>query len=157
MHDEAKSIIFPQQLDIVSKFAISREKIVFNNADFKSKGLNFSFSGNISDYLSKAKTSVDLDIQLNQSKVEDFVKMLPAFRIEEFDAYKLKKYGMYGDVIGNFKVQGNLPEPEILGDVYINKGSIENHQSNSVRGIVAKFKFLGRQVDFDISIPFDNA
>ncbi len=153
MKDPAKSIIFPDKMEIASKFNISRNQIVFENIDIKSKNVQTSLNGKISNYLGKTMPTLDLNVRIDKSKVEDFIKLLPAFKVEEIDVYALKKYKFYGDVLANFTIKGRLPEPDIWGDIYIDNGVLIKPIPNTSKGATIKLNISGRQTNFDIVVP----
>ena len=157
MEDSAKSVIFPQQMSIRSKFNIKKDVIFFENVDIKSEHISISFDGNIHNYWGKTKPTLDLNFRVNPTKVEDLVQMLPAFSVEEIDVYKLKKYKFYGDMIANFKIRGRLPEPELDGDIYIDNGILIKPIPNAFRGATIKLNLAGKQANFEVSVPAGGA
>ena len=152
MKDEAKSIIFPNVMNISSNFSLTSKLINFDNFDIKSKNINATLKGTVSNYLDKAITEINLNVELNKSRVEDIVNLLPPIIVEEFNVYKLKKYKFYGDTIGNFSIKGTLPEPEIYGDIFIDNGILIAPIKNA-RGAVIKLNFTGKYVNFDVTVP----
>lgn len=150
--DSVKNIVFPEKLNVISKFGIKRQIIDLENVDIKSKNIHIVLDGKILDYFGKSQPSVDLNIRIDKSKVEDFIKMLPAFKMEELDVYKLKKYKFYGNILSNFSIKGRMPEPDINGDFYINEGVLTKPIPNA-KGATLKLKMNGKQVDFDVVVP----
>lgn len=151
--DLAKSIILPKKLNIKSKFNIKRQVITLDYVDILSKNINASVSGKIFDYFGKSMPTVDLDISINKSRVEDFVSLLPVLKLEEIDTYKLKKYKFYGDVLANFSIKGRLPEPDVVGDVYIDNGILTKPIPNAHKGATIKLDFIGKYLNFDVVVP----
>lgn len=152
MKDEAKSIIFPIKLDINSNFTITSKAINFDNIDINSKNIHSSISGSVKNYLDKSATMLDLAVRLDKSKVEDIVDMLPPIVVEEFNVYKLKHYKFYGDAIANFTVKGDIFEPDVVGDAFINNGILIKPIKNAA-GAVVKLEFTGRYINFDVDVP----
>lgn len=150
--DSVKNIVFPEKMNVKSKFGIKRQIIDLENVDIQSKSIHIVLDGKILDYFGKSKPSIDLNIRVDKSKVEDLIKLIPAFKVEEFDAYKLKKYKFYGNVLSNFSVKGRLPEPDVNGDIYISDGVLSKPIPNA-RGAIIKLKMNGRYTDFDVSVP----
>ena len=151
--DSAKSIVFPELVEIKSKFTINRNFIQMDYVDIISKNIKFSFDGKVYNYFGKSMPSLDMRFRIDKSKVEDIVKILPALKFEEMDLYKLKKYKFYGDVIANFAIKGRMPEPDFSGDIYINNGVLVKPIPNTSRGATIKIKFNGRYADFDTYVP----
>lgn len=156
MKDSAKSIIFPDKMFIKSKFNINRKYINFENIDIESKNIHAFIDGKILDYFGKTMPTLDLKIRLNKSKVEDIVKILPAFKVEEIDVYKLKKYKMYGEALANFRIKGRLPEPDVIGDVYIEDVVLTKPIPNTSSGATIKLNFSGKHANFDVTVPAGN-
>lgn len=152
MLDDAKSMLLPQNLKINSDFIITRKTIQINSADIESDNIHAGIVGTISNYLDKPLPSLNLSINLNKSRVEDFISMLPAFKTEDIDMYKLKKYKFYGDVIGNFSVKGDNLEPSVNGNVFINNGILTNPIPNT-KGATVKLEFLGKYLNYDVFVP----
>lgn len=152
MKDSAKSIIFPEVLDINSRFNITSNLINFESIDIKSRNINATLSGTISNYLDRSLTMLNLNVCLNKSKVEDIISMLPPLVVEEFNIYKLKKYKFYGDTIGNFSVKGNIFEPDVNGEVFINNGILIKPIKNA-GGATVKLSFTGKYLNYDVDVP----
>lgn len=153
MNDDYKSIIFPEKLDIISKFHINKNQIDFESVKLFSEKINITFSGKVFDYLSKSNTSLNMNVQIDASKIDTIIAMLPALELEELNIYNLKKYKFFGNVIGNISIKGRLPEPDINGNVYINNATLINPLRKNNWGSIIKLKFLGRNFDFDATVP----
>lgn len=152
MKDSAKSIIFPEKLDITSDFNITRKTITIKNADILSDNINMSIKGTISDFLDRTIPDYNIKIVLNKSRIEDFINFMPPIKTPDFNVYKLKKYKFYGNILGNLTVKGNSIEPAIYGDIYIDDG-ILTEKIAGANGSTIKLKFIGRSLSFDAKIP----
>lgn len=152
MKDSAKSMIFPDELNIVSKFNTTRKAINFDYVKINSQNIHSTIRGAVFNYLDKPITTVDLNIQLDKSKVEDIISLLPPFAVEEIDVYKLKKYKFYGDAIANLSIKGNVTEPDIDGEVFVDNGILISPIPNA-NGATVKLDFTGRYVNFDVAVP----
>ncbi len=152
MKDDAKSIIFPDKLDIISKFNVTSKLINFENIDIKSGNINTTIAGTISNYMDRSMTMLDLNVCLNKSRVEDIVAAMPPLVVEELNVYKLKKYKFYGDVIGNFSIKGDIYEPDINGEVYINNGILIKPIKNAGKATI-KLIFKGKYLNYDVDVP----
>jgi len=78
---------------------------------------------------------------------------LPSIRMEEIDIYKLKQYPFYGETLANFSIKGRLPEPEIIGDVYIDEGVLIKPIPNTSRGATIKINMIGKYLNYDALVP----
>ncbi len=153
MKDSAQSIILPKKIILASNFNINKQCIYFNSIDIDSDGIHSELDGRIYNYLGKSMPIVDINIRVNKSKIEDIINMLPPFKIEELDAYKLKKYKFYGDLFANIKIKGRLPEPNINGDVYITNGILTKPIPNTSKGASIKIDLLGKNAEFKVLVP----
>lgn len=151
--DSAKSIIFPKILQIKSKFFINRKFILLESVDVKSKNIDITFDGKISNYFGKSMPTLNLNFRINNSKLEDVINMLPPFNTEELNAYKLKKYKAYGNILSNFSIKGRLPEPEIIGDLYLSDLVVLKPIPNTNKGASVKIKLIGKYINFDVNVP----
>ena len=152
LKDSSKSIIFPETLEVISDFNITRQTIKILNSVLKSQNININFDGTISNYLDKSLPDFNLNFHIDKSRVEDLINMLPAIRAEEFDVYKLKKYKFYGDIIGNLNIKGHNIEPLINGDIFINNG-ILTKPIKDTKGATIKLEFLGKYLNYDAFVP----
>lgn len=157
MKDPAKSIKLPDVMNIKSKFNIKRQYIKLDYVDIESKNIHASLDGRIKNYFGNTMPTLDLNIRVNPSKVEDFVDLLPAFKVEEIDVYKLKKYKFYGNAIANVSVKGRLPEPEVTGEIYVNNGILTKPIPNTTQGATVKLKLTGKYAFFDVFVPAGGA
>ncbi len=152
MQDDAKSILFPEIIQLTSKFDLTRKTIDIKSAEIKSKNTDTHLSGKISNYLDKPLPEFDINVRLNKSKIEDFINMMPPIKTEDIDAYKLKKYKFYGDILGNFTIKGDNLEPSINGEIFINNGILTKPIPNT-KGATVKLDFLGKYLNFDVFVP----
>lgn len=153
MKDSAKTITFPSTMNIKSKFNIKRQYIKLEYVDIESKNIHASLDGIVKNYFGNAMPTVDLNIRVNPSKIEDFIALIPAFKVEEIDTYKLKKYKFYGDVIANMSVKGRMPEPDVIGDIYVSNGILTKPIPNTTQGATVKLKLTGKYAFFDVFVP----
>lgn len=153
MSDPAKSIVLPQKTAIKSKFSISRQAIDFEKIEILSKNIHIAMDGKLQNYFGKTMPTLDFNVRINQSNIEDIIKCLPAFNVEEINTYYLKKYKFYGDIFANFKIKGRLPEPDLIGDMYIKNAILIEPIPNTTRGANIKINLLGKYLNFDVFVP----
>lgn len=156
MKDSAKSMIYPELLKVDADFNITSKIINFNTVNINSKNIHAILNGSFSNYLDKSLSTINLNVQLDKSRVEDIVDLLPPIVVEEFNVYKLKKYKFYGDTIGNFTIKGDIFEPDIIGDVFIDNGILTKPIPNA-KGATVKLDFTGRYINFDVFVPAGGA
>ena len=152
MKDDSKSLIFPDNLKISSGFNLSSKVITISDAQIKSKRIDTVINGTISDYMGKLLPELNLNIRINKSAIEDFISMSPAFKTEDIDMYKLKKYKFYGNILGNFTIKGSMPEPSITGNIFVDEGILTKPIPNA-KGATVKIDFRGKTLGYDVSVP----
>ncbi|MBR6127060.1 hypothetical protein IKQ21_05175 [bacterium] len=152
MEDSAKSMIFPDILKVNSDFNITRKTISIEQALLESDNIHAHLSGNVSNYLDRPLPSINLNISLDKSRIEDFISMAPPFKTEDIDMYKLKKYKFFGNIIGNFSVKGDNLEPSVNGQIFVDDGILTKPIPNT-KGATVKLDFLGKYLDFDVAVP----
>lgn len=157
MKNPDESIIFPKKLSIKSNFNIKKRFITLNSVNIDSDNIHMALDGKIYDYFGKTMPTLDLNIQINKSKVEDFINLMPAFKVEEIDVFKLKKYKFYGDILANFTVKGRLPEPDLNGDIFVNNGILIKPIPNTKTGATIKLELNGKNVAYDVNVPAGNS
>ncbi|MBE7702422.1 MAG: DUF3971 domain-containing protein [Cyanobacteria bacterium SIG28] len=153
MKEPSESIIFPSLMRMKSIFSINSQTIFFKHIELDSQNIHITMDGKITDYLNSTLPILDFNIRINKSRIEDIIKIFPAFKIEEIDFYKLKKYGFYGNILANLSIKGRLPEPEVFGDVFINDGVLIKRIPNSSAGATIKLSFKGKSFLFDVNVP----
>lgn len=151
MKDDAKSLIFPDELKINSGFNLSRKTLSIKDAEIMSTGINTVINGAISDF-TKLTPELNLNIRINKSAIEDFISMSPSFKTEDIDMYKLKKYKFYGNILGNININGELPEPSLTGSIFVDEGILTKPIPNA-KGATVKLDFKGKTLDYDVFVP----
>jgi len=151
--DKDYSIVFPQRIALKAGFNIYQNLINLEYAEINSQKIHIKAKGKIQDYFGKAMPTADLKVIINKSEISDLIGIIPPFKVEEFDCYKLKKYKFYGDVLGNINITGKFPEPNLNGRLFIDNGILIKPIPNTVKGATIKLAFNGRQVSYDISVP----
>ncbi len=152
MSDDAKSMIFPQELSIESDFNLTRKAICINQAEIRSKNINMAVSGTVSNYFDKASIEENLSVRINSSRIEDFISLIPAFETEDIDTYALKKYKFYGNILGNLSIKGDTKEPSIDGRIYVSDGILTKPIPNA-KGATVKLDFKDKYLNFDVNVP----
>ena len=152
MKDSAKSIILPEKLFVNSDFNLTSRTIKFERAEIKSSNIHTTFDGTVTNYMDTPRTLAKLNFQLYESQVMDIVKLLPPIITEDFNVYKLKQNKVWGKTIGNFSISGDLKEPSVTGDVFIND-IILNRPIKNALGATVKLKFTGKYLNYDVDVP----
>ena len=153
MKDKSQSIIFPSLMTIKSKFNITPNMINLNEVEIESKNIHCGLKGRIYNYFGKSMPTVDLNLRIDRSEIADIVNLLPGFEIEEFNFYKLKKYKITSNIIGNIDITGRLPEPSLKGDVYLSDLVLVKPIPKTTRGANIKISLKDKLVFFKAYVP----
>ena len=145
MKEKTESIILPETMIIKSKFGIKRDSIILDHININSKNINIAATGNIKDYFGKAMPSFDIKLLINQSNLNDIIKILPSYNLEELNIYKLKKFNVNGTILGNLAIKGRLPEPDIVGNILLSNLTVLKPIPNTKTGGVVKLNFQGKR------------
>ena len=154
--EKESSITFPSKMIIKSNFNITKGIVSIGEIKLASKNIDISMNGRILHWFGKSMPTLDLNIIINKSSIEDLIKILPPFIIEEFNSKKLKYYNAMGEILANLSIKGRLPEPDITGQVYANDVNLIKPIQNTLKGATIKMDFLGRDVEYDVVVPAEN-
>ncbi len=157
MNDGARSMVFPEKLTVQSRFLINSHFISFDDVLINSENIHCGLRGKIYNYFGKSMPTVDLNIRIDKSKVADIVRLLPGFKVEEIDFYKLKKNKLTSDLMGNFNIKGRLPEPYLNGDLYLSNIVLNKPIPNTNYGANVKISLKDKMAYFDAFVPAGNA
>ena len=146
------SIIFNGKNNITSNLVIDKNKLEINNFEYAGYGYNITMNGIIDKFKSK-KPKADLDIKINNSKVEKLYWMLPSNLFTNLEEIKkIKKYGAYGIVNGNIQIKGFIEKPYVYGHVDANDVWILDELPSDVPKAYAKIYFEKDIVKTDVKV-----
>ena len=92
---------------------LSKKTIEINLFKFTADKVNIKADGKV---LLEDKPELDLNIEVMKSRAENIASILPPnLAPQHMIIQKVKRYGVYGDVEGKVKVQGKVPQPNIIG------------------------------------------
>ena len=113
--------IFAEGKNIISTTLIVNDnKLNIESFFIKGQKYKIEAQGLIKDYRTK-KPQLDTIVQIQQSRAENIIKLLPSNLIKgREEIKKVKRYGVLGDLNGQIHVKGKLPEPNITGKIEAN-------------------------------------
>lgn len=84
------------------------------------KGISAFSSGKVTRLNAKIPT-VDLKININKSRAENIISILPGEPdlSPDIDLLILKQTGFWGDVMGNLEVKGKADYPNVYGNILV--------------------------------------
>jgi len=151
MKDSAKSMIFPKDFNINTRYKISSNLFSIDNLVVKGGKIEVDVSGSIKDFQSKTP-DFDLDINMPKSDVREVALLLPPTVSSQFDVYRLKMYPFYGDIEGNLRVEGKAPEPDINGNIRITNAYLIKPIQNAKKATI-NLAFVDKTLNVDVDVP----
>ncbi len=144
-----KSIIFPKSIKYNGTFNITEKDLDITSSKLSAENINIESKIKVNDYMS-TKPDIDINTTLKDIKTETVIKMLPAINTPDFNLDKLKKYPLIADTNGYLHITGQLPEPDITGNILINNGYlIQPIQNDKIKANI-KLTFKDKAVYYDI-------
>lgn len=152
--DKKTSVYFKNKLNITTIVDVSKNLLRIKKFKILSGRINADITGKINKISSK-NPILDLSININKSRIEDFISLLPGTNFKDIDVnlIALKKYGYYSDLQGKLFIKGKAKKPNITGEFLSTNGYLINPVPNGVPKATVKLKFLGEKIYMDIIIP----
>ena len=150
--DKNKSMIFPKELDLSGKYKIGTDSFLIKSMTADSTDLSASMEGSVKNIFSK-KPILNLSVKLNPSNIRNGALLLPPIVTEDISIPKLKQYPFYGNIFGNLKIKGKLPEPDIFGNIKVTDGILIKPIPYSKGGANVNIDFTGKQLVLDVVVP----
>lgn len=150
--DKEAAIYFKNKLNVAAILDASKNLLKIKRIKISSGRINANIVGKIHK-VSSNNPMMDLSINVNKSRIEDFISLLPAknFKNVCVNLVALKKYGYYSDLQGKLLVKGKSDKPDITGEFLSTNGYLV--KPLGVPKATVKLKFLGKKVYLDILVP----
>lgn len=152
--DKPSSVYFKNKLNLRSVCDFSKNNMTIKKFQILSGSINLEVKGRVSKISSK-NPNLDLSVQINKSKSQDFIYLIPVLDSikHDVDIAALKKYGLYSDIFGKIYIKGKFDRPSVTGDFLSqNAYLIKLPPLNTSKGTV-KLKFLGDKLYMDVYVP----
>lgn len=150
--DTYKNMIFPKELNIISEHRIGEDSFKIKNMVLVGDKLKSSLKGQIKNIFS-ATPYLDLVVNLDKSDIREGALLLPPIITPDISIPKLKQYPFYGTILGNMKIKGKLPEPDITGNIKVEDGILIRPIPNAVSGANINIDFIGKKFLLDVVVP----
>lgn len=146
------SLYSKNKLNIYSLCDFSKNTLAIKKLQFLSKNINATVTGKIKKIKAK-KPIFDLAVDIHKSRIEDFVSVIPTFKIKDapINFIALKKYGYYGNIDGKIFIKGKAGRPDITGNFLSTEGYVV--KPLDIPKATVKLKFLGQKLYMDILVP----
>ena len=146
------SIIFNGENTIKSNLIINKNKLDINDFEYKGDGYDITMNEAIDKFKTK-KPQADLNIKINNSKVEKLYWMLPSNLFTSLEEIKkIKKYGAYGIANGNVQIKGDFEKPSVYGHVDAKEVWILDGLPSDVPKAIVKTDFENDKVKVDVKV-----
>lgn len=151
MKDSAKSIIFPQQFNVLSKFKLYSNDLKIETFEAKGGNIGLFLKGEIDKFTSKAPI-FNLEINMPKSDVREIALLLPPLVVPQFNVYRLKMYPFYGYSTADLKIRGKFPEPYLDGDIHISDAYMIKPIPNAEKANI-NIKCIRKKMNIDVVVP----
>lgn len=140
---------------IKTNIDISNKLVEVNSFNFEADNVDIKADGSVN---LEDKPELDININVENSKAENIVAILPPNLVPRFMTIeKVKNYGVFGDVEGKVKVKGKIPKPDITGYVKGRNVHILDKSMHKLHKGTIDLTFDKRILNMDILVElFDN-
>lgn len=150
--DDTKSIIFPENLYIISDYRIYKNSCFIDKCHINGDGINSFLSGEVHNILSGVPY-FDLRTSIKDTDIRKGALMLPPIITEDISIPKLKEYPFYGRISGDMKIKGKFPNPDITGSVKVTDGVLIKPIPDTSKGADININFTGQKLLLDVIVP----
>ena len=153
--NELESVYLKNKINTSSIIDVSKNVLNIKKIKISSGRINAYITGEINKISSK-NPDLDLAINVDKSRAEDFIALLPAKNYQNIDLnfVALKKYGYYSDLQGKLFLKGKYSKPDVTGEFLSTNGYLI--KPSNIPKSSTKLKFLGKQVYIDVTVPVSN-
>lgn len=151
--DIASSIHCKDKLVIKTDINTIKNGIEINEMKITGKGISAFSSGKVTRLNAKIPT-VDLKVNINKSRAENIISILPGEPdlSPDIDLLLLKQTGFWGDVIGNLEVKGKADYPNVYGNILVSNAYVLKPIPNAEKAII-KLSYTGDKMNLDVNVP----
>lgn len=148
-------ISFKDKLNIETSIDFSKNNLNIEKFNLISGKIDLETNGKISNTSAKYP-HLDLKVEVKNSRIEDFLALIPASTtpdIKDVNFAALKKYGYWGDIKAKLQIKGNYDKPLIRGNVISENGYVIKPLPAPTPKATVKLDFLGNKMNMDILVP----
>ena len=152
--DIAASIYCKDKITILSDLSLIKNGVKINEASIKTPGIDAFLRGKISRLNTKLP-NLAITATINKSKIENILPLLPKDLDTgaDINIYLLKKYGYFGDIIGNLEIKGDFKTPSVYGNILSENGYLIKPLPNNTPKATIKMKFNGDKLRLNAHVP----
>lgn len=147
-----ESIYLKNKLNLSYIIDVSKNFLEIRKFKLASGKINMGVGGTISKINSR-NPDLDLAVNIDKSRTEDFLALLPAKDIhnDNINLIAIKKYGYYSDLQGKIFLKGECNKPNVTGEILSTNGYIIKPMD--IPKATVKLKFTGKQALIDVLVP----
>lgn len=151
--DIASSIHCKDKLVIKTDINTIKNGIEINEMKITGKGISAFSSGKVTRLNAQIPT-VDLKVNINKSRAENIISILPGEPdlSPDIDLLLLKQTGFWGDVMGNLEVKGKADYPNVYGNILVSNAYVLKPIPNAEKAII-KLSYTGDKMNLDVTVP----
>lgn len=151
--DIASSIHCKDKLVIKTDINTIKNGIEINEMKITGKGISAFSSGKVTRLNAKIPT-VDLKVNINKSRAENIISILPGEPdlSPDINLLLLKQTGFWGDVMGNLEVKGKADYPNVYGNILVSNAYVLKPIPNAEKAII-KLSYTGDKMNLDVTVP----
>lgn len=151
--DFASSIHCKDKLEIKTDINTIKNGIEINELKITAKGISAFSSGKVTRLNAKIPT-VDLKVNINKSRAENIIAVLPgsADLSPDINLLLLKKTGFWGDVMGNLEVKGKADYPNVYGNILVSDAYVLKPIPNADKATI-RLSYVGEKMNLDVVVP----
>jgi len=146
------SMKFPSKLKINGDYRIGKNIIKINSLKANSERLHAQMSGKIKNFTT-LKPNFDTEVTIEKSDIREGALLMPPVITPDINIPKLKEYPFYGNIIGDMRIRGDFPEPNIYGKIKVTDGILVKPIPNSKKGADIGIEFVGKKLNLDVNVP----
>lgn len=151
---------YKDKIYYTSALVAKNNDLYIDNLKFRAKDINVDILGVINKITSNNQF-LNLQVKSNNSKAEGLVALIPAnnklLRNQklDFDFETLVKAGFFADVNFDLKVEGNVDNPDVFGDLFITNAYVTKTPiSNGAKKATINLKFNKDKIYLDnVHVP----
>lgn len=135
---------------INANIELAENIIELNTFHYTADKIDIKANGNVQF---EDKPVLDLNIEVNNSRAENIASILPPnLAPQHMIIQKVKRYGVFGNVEGKVKVQGKVPQPNIIGYVKGRNVHVLNKDFHKTHKGTVDITFDKRMLHMDILV-----
>ncbi|MBD5402506.1 hypothetical protein HDR58_06870, partial [bacterium] len=152
--DKPSSIIYKDKLTARINFETVEGGVNFKDSSIESDKIHAFVEGKLFN-IGEKLPYYNITAEVKNTRLEDVVAILPGSEtlLQDFNLYRLKKYGFYGFGEGKLHFQGKGNRPKVNGNVKLRDAYLLHPIKNSPANASVDMSFKGQKMHIDVFVP----